>query len=117
MRLGNFNRISRHWKNLAAATMLGGLAATAMPAEAKTLVIARDMDVNSLDIDRSWCDTCMIYNAAVYDGLLALDKDNKLVPVIAESWTVNDDQTVFTFKLNPKATFSDGSKVEAKDVK
>ena len=113
MRLGN----SKYWKSLAAATLLGGLAATAMPAEAKTLVIARDMDVNSLDLHRSWCDTCMIYNAAVYDGLLALDKDNKLVPVIAESWTVNGDQTVFTFKLNPKATFSDGSKVEAKDVK
>lgn len=117
MRLGNFNHIARHWKGLAAATMLAGVAVTAVPAEAKTLVIARDMDINSLDIDRSWCDTCMIYNAAVYDGLLALDKDNKLVPVIAESWTVNDDQTVFTFKLNPKATFSDGSKIEAKDVK
>ncbi|MDW6023813.1 ABC transporter substrate-binding protein [Mesorhizobium sp. BAC0120] len=97
--------------------MLAGLGASAMPAEAKTLVIARDMDINSLDMDRSWCDTCMIYNAAVYEGLLALDKDNKVVPVIAESWTVNDDQTEFTFKLNPKAVFSDGSKVEAKDVK
>ena len=106
-----------HWKNLAAATVLAGLTAAAMPASAKTLVIARDMDINSLDIARAWCDTCMIYNAAVYEGLLALDVNNKPVPAIAESWSANDDQTAFTFKLNPKAAFADGSKVEAKDVK
>lgn len=117
MRMGNDNRLFGRWRTLAAATMLAGFAAAAMPANAKTLVIARDMDINSLDIVRSWCDTCMIYNAAVYEGLLALDANNKLVPAIAESWTVNEDQTEFTFKLNPKATFSDGSKVEAKDVK
>lgn len=118
MRMGNLKQISTlRWKSLAAATMLVGLAATAMPANAKTLVIARDMDINSLDITRGWCDTCMIYNAAVYDGLLGLDAQNKLVPVIADSWEASDDQTTFTFKLNPKAVFSDGSKVEAKDVK
>jgi peptide/nickel transport system substrate-binding protein len=116
MKMGNFDRLSR-LKGLAAATMLMGLGAIAIPAEAKTLVIARDMDVNSLDITRGWCDTCMIYNAAVYDALLTLDADNKLVPLVAESWEANADQTSFTFKLNPKATFADGSKVEAKDVK
>ncbi|WP_425476019.1 ABC transporter substrate-binding protein [Mesorhizobium yinganensis] len=118
MRMGNFKQFSKlRWKSLASATMLVGLAAIATPASAKTLVIARDMDINSLDITRGWCDTCMIYNAAVYDGLLGLDANNKLVPVIAESWEASPDQTTFTFKLNPKAKFSDGSPVEAKDVK
>lgn len=116
--MGKFSQLSRlRWRSLAAATMLVGLTAAAMPASAKTLVIARDMDINSLDIPRAWCDTCMIYNAAVYESLLALDIDNKPVPSIAESWSANEEQTVFTFKLNPKATFADGSKVEAKDVK
>ena len=118
MKMGNINQFSKlRWKGLASATMLLGLAAIATPADAKTLVIARDMDINSLDITRGWCDTCMIYNAAVYDGLLGLDAKNKLVPVIAESWEASADQTTFTFKLNPKAKFSDGSPVEAKDVK
>jgi peptide/nickel transport system substrate-binding protein len=103
--------------NLVAATALLGLTLAAVPATAKSLVLARDMDVNSLDLHRSYCETCIIYNEAVYEGLLTLDANNKLVPVIAESWTVSDDLTSFTFKLNPKATFSDGSKVEAKDVK
>ena len=99
----------------AAASMT--LAAGIAPATAQTLVVARDMDLNSLDLHRAWCDSCMIYNAAVYEGLVTLDADNKLQPVIAESWEVSDDMTTFTFKLNPNAKFSDGSQVEAKDVK
>ena len=34
----------------------------------KPLVIARDMDVNSLDPARSSCDTCQIYNTSVYES-------------------------------------------------
>jgi len=37
-------------------------------------------------------------------------------PWIAESWTVNDANTEFTFKLRPGVTFSDGSKVDAEAV-
>ena len=116
--MGKSSQLTKlRWRSLAAATMLVGLTVATMPANAKTLVVARDMDINSLDIPRAWCDTCMIYNAAVYESLLMLDANNKPVPSIAESWSANADQTVFTFKLNPKATFADGSKVEAKDVK
>ncbi|MBZ9676301.1 ABC transporter substrate-binding protein [Mesorhizobium sp. ES1-1] len=114
---GYFAGHGRRWKGLLAATAFVALTLSFGAASAKTLVIARDMDVNSLDIHRSWCETCIIYNEAVYEGLLTLDANNKFVPVIAESWQASDDLTTFTFKLNPKATFSDGSKVEAKDVK
>lgn len=86
-------------------------------AQERALVIARDMDVNSPDPARAWCDTCQIYNTSVYEQLVTLDKDNKVQPVLAESWSVNPEQTEFTFRLNPAATFSDGSPVEAKDVK
>lgn len=115
--MGNTKHMSGRWKRtFLAATMLGATL-IASQAQAKTLVIARDMDINSLDIHRTWCDTCQIFNSSVYEGLVTLDADNKVVPVIAESWTTNADQSEFTFKLNPKATFADGSKVEAKDVK
>lgn len=96
-----------------AATVLYGPA----QAEERALVIARDMDVNSLDPARAWCDTCQIYNTSVYEQLVTLDKDNKVVPVLAKSWEVNKEQTQLTFKLDPAAKFSDGSPVEAKDVK
>ena len=103
--------------SLALMAAVFGLSVPQAQAEEKALVIARDMDVNSLDPARSWCDTCQIYNTSVYEQLVTLDKDNKLQPLLAASWTSNADQTEFTFKLDPAAKFSDGSQVEAKDVK
>jgi peptide/nickel transport system substrate-binding protein len=83
----------------------------------RALVIARDMDINSLDPQRAWCDTCQIYNSSAYQSLVTLDKDNKLQPLLAKSWEINPEQTVITLHLDPAAKFSDGSPVEAKDVK
>lgn len=84
----------------------------------RPVVIARDMDFNSLDPSRAFCDTCQIYLSAVYDRLVDLSPDNKsVVPMIAKEWSVSADDKVVTFKLDPSAKFSDGSAVEAKDVK
>lgn len=92
--------------------------ALAAPAAAQTIVIARDMDVNSLDPHRGFCDTCQIVFSSVYERLVDLAPDNKtIVPLLAESWTANADQTVYTFALNPAAKFADGSPVTAADVK
>lgn len=103
--------------SLAVTAAIFGMAAPQAQAQQKALVIARDMDVNALDPARSWCDTCQIYNTSVYEQLVTLDKDNKLQPLLAASWSSNPEQTEFTFKLDPAAKFSDGSPVEAKDVK
>jgi peptide/nickel transport system substrate-binding protein len=87
--------------------------------EARPLVIARDIDQLVLDLSRSYCDTCQIYNTAVYETLITVDPadPNTLVPRLATSWEANDDNTQFTFTLDPTATFADGSPVEASDVK
>ena len=52
---------------------------------ARELVIARDMDVNSLDLSRSYCDTCQIFNTAVYETLITVDPSdpNTFVPRLA----------------------------------
>jgi peptide/nickel transport system substrate-binding protein len=98
------------------ATTSGG---TGAPADARELVIARDMDINSLDVSRSYCDTCQIFNTAVYETLITVDPadPNTILPRLATDWNANADNTVFTFTLDPTATFADGSPVEAKDVK
>ena len=33
---------------------------------------------------------------AYCEGLVALDKDSKVIPALAESYTISDDQTVYT---------------------
>ena len=82
------------------------------------LVIARDMDLSTLDPSRSFCDTCQLYLTAVYETLIGLDPaDNaSFVPRLATSWEGNAENTQFTFTLDPDAVFSDGSPVEAADV-
>ncbi len=82
------------------------------------LVVARAMDINSLDPARAYCDTCQIYVSATYASLLTLAADNKTIaPSLAKSWEVSPDVTTFTFAIDPAAKFSDGSPVEAQDVK
>lgn len=99
----------------------GGTETTAAPSggDTRELIIARDMDINSLDPSRAYCDTCQIYLTAVYETLITVDPADLSVqiPRLAESWEANEDNTVFTFTLDADATFADGSPVESKDVK
>ena len=82
-----------------------------------TLVIARNMDLIDTDPSTAICDTCQIVFAATYQTLVTLANDNHtLVPEVATSWSANSDHTVWTFKLNPKAKFSDGTPVTSADV-
>ena len=65
---------------LAASTMLIGVAAIApASAQSDTIVIARDMDIDSLDPARAFCDTCQIYLTSAYDRLVDLDKDKEAI--------------------------------------
>lgn len=102
---------------LASVFLLPAIPASA-PAADGPLVVARAMDINSLDPARGYCDTCQIYLSAVYATLLTLAADNTtIIPSLAKSWEVSPDVTTFTFHLDPAATFSDGSPVTAADVK
>jgi peptide/nickel transport system substrate-binding protein len=48
--------------------------------------------------------------------LIFSDDELTPVPVLADSWEPNADGDVWTFHLNPNATFHDGSPVTAEDV-
>jgi len=49
------------------------------------------------------------------NGNLVADTSN-VVGSLAERWDVNEEQTEWTFYLNPNATFANGDKVTAEDV-
>lgn len=63
--------------------------------------------------------TSTVYEAHIlrdmFQGLVMQDQDANLIPGAAESWTVSDDGTVYTFKLRANAVWSDGSPVTAED--
>jgi ABC-type dipeptide transport system, periplasmic component len=52
----------------------------------------------------------------LHDPLIDIDGDLHLIPALADKWDISPDGRTYTFYLNPKATFSDGSPVLASDV-
>lgn len=57
------------------------------------------------------------YIAEIFSGLVALDKDLKVVPDIAERWEVSADRKTYTFYLRKEVKFHDGRPVTAQDFK
>jgi oligopeptide transport system substrate-binding protein len=57
------------------------------------------------------------YVVEIFSGLVRLDKDLQIQPDVSDRWTVSDDGKVYTFHINPDATFHDGRPVLADDVK
>ena len=104
----------------------------AMPASAQgsdTLVIVTSQTINSLDLHRIGTNRAS-YQVGVncYDRLVSfgtkeapgggLSYDYEVIePELAESWSASEDGLTLTFKLKSNATFWDGSKVTAADVK
>ena len=61
-------------------------------------------------------DTDRDLTSLVYAGLMGVDGDGNLVPILAERYLVSEDGTEYTFLLRENAKFSDGSPVTAEDV-
>ncbi len=55
--------------------------------------------------------------AQVYEGLTVLDASSRLRPALAESWQVHDEGRRLVFELRDGLTFSDGSPLDAEDVR
>jgi peptide/nickel transport system substrate-binding protein len=52
----------------------------------------------------------------IYEGLVKLDQDGKIVPLLAKSWDISADRKTYTFHLQDNATFTNGKKFTADDV-
>ena len=58
----------------------------------------------------------MDLTAIIYNGLLRYDDEKGLIPDLAESYTVSDDQKVYTFVLRKNVSWHDGEPFTADDV-
>ncbi len=57
-----------------------------------------------------------IVTTLLSDSLVKIDPSGKPVPSLAQSWQVNQENTVYTFKLKPNLTWSDGTKLKSSDL-
>lgn len=80
-----------------------------------TLNVALGSEPNTLDPALSLTIDTRSYLAHIFEGLTNFSKDGAVVPGVAVSWTVNDDNTEYTFQIRDDAVWSDGSKVLAED--
>jgi len=53
----------------------------------------------------------------ILEGLTKINMDGSVVPLLAESWTIDPDGKSYTFKLRRGVKFSDGEAFDASDVK
>lgn len=53
----------------------------------------------------------------LFEGLVAMDRTGRIVPALAESWTISTDNLTYRFKLRPNARFHDETPFSSRDVK
>ena len=86
---------------------------------ADTLVIAKNIDdIITLDPAEAYELTGIEVVANIYDRIMRFEPTdiNKLVPGVAESYTVSDDGKTFTFKIRPGQKFASGNPMTAADA-
>jgi len=94
-----------------AAALVVPLAATA-----QVLEVATDASPVGLDPHVATAFSTSLVNGNIYEGLTAIDKDLRVVPAVAESWSVSSDGKVYTFKIRKGGTFHNGKPITAADV-
>ncbi|MBL8521403.1 MAG: ABC transporter substrate-binding protein [Betaproteobacteria bacterium] len=98
-----------------AATLLLMAAFATNPAGAKTLKYATQDEPQTLDPHAAQLAVTTRLLSNVYEPLVGRDRQFKLVPWLAVSWTQPDPLT-WRFKLRPGVTFHDGAPFTADDV-
>ena len=88
-------------------------------------VTANELRVSS-DVEVQTLDPALAYDLASkhlvtqsYEGLVAMDENSKLVPALAETWTVSPNSDQLTFQLRKGVHYhgGDGHEVTSADVK
>jgi peptide/nickel transport system substrate-binding protein len=83
----------------------------------KVLVIASSNDITNFDPHAGTDEPTTTILRNTYDALVTVQDDPaRIVPQLAQSWSVSQSGTEYEFKLNPKARFHDGTPVTADSV-
>lgn len=105
-------------RQIAGLALGAALGLAAVPAQAaKDIVMGLDANIIGLDPADLNDNLSMTATRTMLQGLYGFDKDMKMHPVLAESYTANDNATEFVFKLRHGVTFHDGAPFNAEAVK
>ncbi len=99
----------------ASLTGVGGRASPVLAQDAKTLKLPLARASGNLDPQR-YVGVFAVQDM-IFDPLVDYTRGGKIEPALAESWTISDDARVFTFKLRPNVSFSDGEPWNADAMK
>lgn len=105
-------------RSVATFALMGAAAIPALAQNKDTVVICQTLEPPILDPSAGAAAAIReVTYANIFEGLVGLDRTSKIIPRLAESWTVSDDGLKFRFKLRKNATFHDGSPLTSADVK
>jgi peptide/nickel transport system substrate-binding protein len=102
---------------LTACTGSGTGSSSGQPDPNASVAIRLALSPSNLDIRETTgapLDQILLDN--VYQGLVSLTTDQKIVPALAKSWTVSSDGLTYTFDLRTGVTFHDGKALTPEDV-
>lgn len=101
---------------LKAIALAGALSVAALgSAQAVTLNLGNGSEPGSLDPHKASGDWENRIIGELFEGLVTEDQNADAIAGQAESWTISDDGTVYTFKLRDDAQWSDGVPVTAQN--
>ncbi|HUN11466.1 MAG TPA: ABC transporter substrate-binding protein, partial [Rhabdaerophilum sp.] len=98
---------------------IGVLAATGAMAQGKdSAVICQTLEPPILDPSGGAAAAIReVTYGNIFEGLVALDQNSKIVPALAERWDVSADGLKYTFHLRRNARFHDDTPMTSADVK
>ena len=105
------------WVVAVAAAAIIGLTIAAHAQQGNAVLLATQADVARLDPAATGDVPSMMVQSVIFEGLVGWDKEGKLVPQLAESWTFSDGGKVVTFKLRRGVKFHDGEEFDAAAAK
>ena len=105
-------------RSLISVALAAGLCASAGQALAQGSVLRIVPHSNLAILDPIWTTAYMSRNHGymIYDTLFGTDEKAQIKPQMVESWSVSDDNRLYTFKLRKGLEFHDGKPVTSEDV-
>src|SRR5690349_7098807 len=123
-RFSRHDRETRTMKNKLSPSRFGGLLTAGLvlaaglataPAGAVTLHRGIAGDLESLDPHKTSTTVESAVLRELLEGLVIDDGKGNVAKGVAESWSISEDGTVYTFKLRANAVWSNGDPVTAQD--